>query len=45
MCGKALVHDGVILVEQDVFQIDFWTGIGNPAAHSDPLLFADSLWR
>jgi hypothetical protein len=36
LCGRqALTHDGVLLVEYQVFKVNLRTGVGNPSAHDD----------
>jgi len=31
--SKALSHDGMLLVEDQVFEVNLWPGISNPSAH------------
>jgi hypothetical protein len=33
--SKALAHDGMLLMEDQVFKVNLWTRISNPSAHDD----------
>ena len=34
-CSQALAHNGMLLMEDQVFKVNFWTRVSNPSAHDD----------
>ena len=35
VCCQALAHNGMLLMEDQVFKVNFWTRVSNPSAHDD----------